>query len=90
MVNDLGEHWVDFSVAFEGDHEGAVGAVQSWAERVETFGGIAQISRVSLRGTDGTDEHAFSDEIEAGVASLDEETLARIDKLMDPERGGDV
>jgi hypothetical protein len=88
--NDLGEHWVTFSVAFAGDREGAAAAAERWVERVQTFGGIARIDHVSLRGTDGTYEHAFSEEIEAGVASLDEETLAQIDELMDPNRGSDV
>jgi hypothetical protein len=89
-VNDLGEYWVDFSVAFKADREGAVRAVEKWAERVGTFGGIAQITHVSLRGTDGTNEHAFSDEIVAQAESLDEDMRARIDELMDPDRSGDV
>lgn len=84
-----GKYCVDFSVVFEGNYDGATAAVQSWAERVGTFGGIAQITRVSLRGTDGTNEHAFSDEIVATAESLDEETRARIDELMDPSRGDD-
>jgi hypothetical protein len=85
-VNDLGEYWVDFSVAFKGDREGAARAVDKWVERVRTFGGIAQITHVSLRGSDGTNAHHFSDEITALAESLDEDTKARIDELMDPTR----
>jgi hypothetical protein len=68
-VNELGEYWVDFSVAFKGDREGAVRAVEKCAERVRTLGGIAQITHVSLRGTDGTYEHAFRDETVATAES---------------------
>jgi len=39
-VNQLGEHYVDFTFAFEGDHDGATAAAEAWIERVETFGGI--------------------------------------------------
>ena len=85
-VNDLGEHWVTFRVVFGGDYDGATAAAERWVERVETFGGIARISHVSLRGTDGTNQQWFDEEIEAGVATLDAETKARIDELMDPSR----
>jgi hypothetical protein len=57
---------------------------------VQTFGGIAEIGHASLRGTDGTNLHLFSEETEAMVESLDEETLAKIDELMDPNRSRDT
>ena len=81
---------MDFTVAFEGDHAGATAATQAWAERVQTFGGIGRITRVALRGTDGTHLHRFSEEIEEQVASLDDETKERIDELTDPNRRDDV
>ena len=46
LVNDLGEHHLTFSVAFDGDQEKAIAAADRWIERVKTFGGIA------ARGTD--------------------------------------
>jgi hypothetical protein len=88
-VNPLGEHHATFSVAFEGDHDAAVAATDAWVQRVQTFGGIAGIGHTSLRGTDGTNEHRFSEEITALAESLDEDTKAEIDKLMDPNRGPD-
>ena len=87
MVNDLGEHYVTFHVAFQGDYEGAVAATNRWIERVQTFGGIAEIGHASLRGTDGTNLQMFSEETEAMVESS---TLARIDELMDPNRSEDM
>jgi hypothetical protein len=87
---DLGEHYVKFHVAFQGDYEGAVAASNRWIERVQTFGGVAEIGHASLRGTDGTNLHLFSEETEAMVESLDEETLAKIDELMDPNRSRDT
>ena len=86
MTNQLGEDHVDFSVAFEGDHDGAVAAADEWVERVKTFGGIREVGRAALRGTDGTNAQLFSEEIMEQVENLDEETRARIDELMDPDR----
>jgi hypothetical protein len=90
MVNELGEHWVDFTVVFDGDYDGATAAAEAWIERVETFGAIDRITRAALRGTDGTNLQKFGEEIEEQVANLDDETKARIDELMDPNRGDDV
>ena len=69
-VNDLGEYWVDFSVAFKGDREGASRAAHSWAERVGTSGSIVQVGHMSLHGTDGTEEHVSGDDIGARAKSL--------------------
>jgi CheY-like chemotaxis protein len=88
MVNRLGEHHVTFTVVCEGDCDNAVAASDGWFARVATFGGIASIGRVALRGTDGTNAQRYSDETVAAVESLDEETLAKIDELMDPGRSG--
>jgi hypothetical protein len=57
-----------------------------WVERVKTFGGIREVGRAALRGTDGTNAQLFSEEIMEQVENLDEETRARIDELMDPDR----
>ena len=59
MVSELGEHWVDFTVVFEGDYTGATAAAEAWIERVETFGGIERVTRAALRGTDGTNLQGF-------------------------------
>jgi hypothetical protein len=84
FANQLGEHHFTFAAAFEGDYDRAVAAVDQWVDRVSTFGGVASIGRVSLRGTDGTNLHKFDEQTESLAASLDDETLAAIDKLMEP------
>jgi hypothetical protein len=89
-VNRLGEHHVDFTVAFEGDHAGATAAAEAWRERVETFGGIDRITRAALRGTDGTNLQWLDEEILELAANLDDDTKARIDEVMDPNRRDDV
>lgn len=83
MVNRLGECHATFSVAFAGDYDSAVAAADAWADRVATLRGIASIGRKSLRGTDGTHLHAFDEETEAMAASLDDETIALIEKAVD-------
>jgi hypothetical protein len=83
-VNPLGEHWVDFTVVFDGNTEGAAAAAQAWIERVETFKGLERITHAALRGTDGTYLHRFGEEIEERAANLDDETRAQIEQLMDP------
>jgi hypothetical protein len=89
MTNDLGEDHVSFSVAFERDQEGAFAAADRCLERVKTFGGIGAVGRAALRGTDGTNSQVFSEEIMAMAESLDDETRARIDALIDPDRRDD-
>jgi hypothetical protein len=67
---------------------GAVAAAESWIQRVEPFGGIEKIRRAALRGTDGTNLQMFDEEIQQMAASLDDETKAQIDQLMDPDNPG--
>jgi hypothetical protein len=86
--NEQGEDWVDFTVAFDGDTDGAVAAAESWIQRVEPFGGIEKIRRAALRGTDGTNLQMFDEEIQQMAASLDDETKAQIDQLMDADNPG--
>ena len=89
MTNRLDEDHVKFSVAFEGDQEGAAAAADAWLARVKTFGGIAEVGSASLRGTDGTHAKVYSEAIEELASSVDEETAARIDELMDQGPGDD-
>jgi len=83
MTNSDGEHYAKFSVAFEGKREGAVAAADAWITRVRTFGAVARISHSSLRGTDGTNAHAFDEETEAMVENMDPDMLAWIDEQTD-------
>ena len=87
-VNQLGEHYIDFTFAFEGDHDGAIAAAEAWIENVEASGFIDRITRAALRGTDGTNLQRFDEEILGRAANLDDETKARLDELMDPNRPG--
>jgi len=86
MENEAGEHYGTFSAAFKGDQEGAVAATDLWFAHLQTFRSIENIGHMSLRGTDGTDVHHFDEALEKRFETLDPETLARIDELMDPDR----
>ena len=86
MVNRLGEYHATFTVVCEGDRDNAIAAFDSWLSRLSAFGGIGEIGRMSVRGTDGTNLVRYSDEAMEAAANLDDETAARIDELMDPDR----
>ena len=83
MKNRLGEDHATFRVAFKGDHDRAVIAAWAWVARIQTFGEIESVSRLSLRGTDGTFHNWFDQETQEAVASMSPATVARIDEQMD-------
>jgi hypothetical protein len=86
LVNQLGEHHVTLTVVCEGDRDDAIAVFDGWLSRVSAFGGISEIGRMSVRGTDGTNLVRFSEEVEQAAQGLDDETAAMIDRLMDPDR----
>lgn len=83
MKSRLGEDHATFRVAFKGDHDRAVIAAWAWVARIQTFGEIESISRLSLHGTDGTFHNWFDQETQEAVASMSRESVARIDGPMD-------
>lgn len=60
--------------------------MEAWIARLEMFGGIEEITRASLRGTDGTNMHHYDEKIEGMAANLDPDVAAMIDELMNPTR----
>ena len=87
---ELDLEWPRFSVAFQGDTEGAFSAYQQWVGRVELAPATSRILTSSLRGSDGTNLQYMDEdvqrEVEEGLAALPPDALAKIDELMDPER----